>query len=235
MRTLSNHFSHLLRWFRPAVLLLLLLLAALACQSQAPDNPGEPQPSRVLFKDDFSDPTSGWTRVSANNGLTDYDDGVYRILVEQPNTDIWARPQQRFGDISIEVNTFKVSGDRNNRFGVICRLNAPSSFYTFLISSDGYYGIGKVEGSDYSLIGMESMQASEAIEQGAAVNTIRADCLGSTLSLYVNGQKLIEVQDDEFKSGDVGLIAGAYATPGTDIRFDQFTVRLLTAPTTPTP
>ena len=96
MRTLSNHFSHLLRWFRPAVLLLLLLLAALACQSQAPDNPGEPQPSRVLFKDDFSDPTSGWTRVSANNGLTDYDDGVYRILVEQPNTDIWARPRRRF-------------------------------------------------------------------------------------------------------------------------------------------
>ena len=71
---------------------------------------------------------------------------------------------------------------------------------------------------------MDAMQPSEAIQQGGAQNTIRADCVGSTLSLYVNGQKLDEVQDTEFASGDVGLIAGSFDTPGTDIHFDNFVV-----------
>jgi hypothetical protein len=68
------------------------------------------------------------------------------------------------------------------------------------------------------------MQPSEAIQQGAATNTIRADCVGSSLSLYVNGEKLDEVQDTEFGSGDVGLMAGSFDTPGTDIHFDNFNV-----------
>ena len=40
----------------------------------------------------------------------------------------------------------------------------------------------------------------------------------------MNGQQLIQVQDAEFTAGDVGLIAGTYDVPGTDIRFDNFIV-----------
>jgi hypothetical protein len=31
--------------------------------------------------------------------------------------------------------------------------------------------------------------------------------------------------DSSFSSGDVGLIAGSFATEGTDIHFDNFVVR----------
>jgi len=37
--------------------------------------------------------------------------------------------------------------------------------------------------------------------------------------------KIDEVKDTELVSGDVGLIAGTYNEPGTDIRFDNFIVR----------
>jgi hypothetical protein len=50
------------------------------------------------------------------------------------------------------------------------------------------------------------------------------DCIGDTLTLFVNDQQLAQVRDNEFPSGDVGLIAGTYDTPGTDIRFDNFVV-----------
>ena len=205
------------------VILVVLALVSLACQALTPDGKGD-QPGRILYQDDFSDPDSGWNRVTATNGQTDYADGVYRIFVDEPNMDIWTKPGINLSDVRVEVDAFKVGGDRDNRFGVICRAVDDSSFYTFIISSDGYYGIGKIKGQEYALIGMPALERSDAIQQGSALNHIRADCIGETLTLYVNGEKLHQVQDTEFASGDVGLIAGTYDTPGTDVRFDNFVV-----------
>jgi hypothetical protein len=177
-----------------------------------------------LFQDDFSDPSSGWNRVTTTKGQTDYADGVYRIFVNESNLDIWSMPGRAFTDVRIEVDALKVGGERDNRFGIICRAISVDSFYTFIISSDGFYGIGKIKGQDYHLIGMDALQPSQAIRLGTALNRLRADCVGDRLTLYVNGVKLVEVQDAEFASGDAGLIAGTYQSAGTDIRFDNFIV-----------
>jgi len=222
-RILFQGVAFMARIERWLAAILLLGLASLACRAILPSK-GEDEPPRVLFRDDFSDPSSGWNRVTATTGQTDYDDGVYRIYVDEPNTDIWAKAGLNFRDVRIEVDALKVGGDRDNRFGLICRAVDDNSFYTFVISSDGYYGIGKIKGQEYSLIGMQALQYAEAIQLGTAPNHIRADCIGDELALYVNGEKLIEVQDDEFAAGDVGLIAGTYGEPGTDIRFDNFVV-----------
>jgi hypothetical protein len=45
------------------------------------------------------------------------------------------------------------------------------------------------------------------------------------LTLSINGQKLMQVQDADFASGDVGLLAGAYDTQGVDLIFHQFIVK----------
>jgi hypothetical protein len=200
----------------------LLVLVAIACRAVLPG--GDDEPGRILFKDDFSDTTSGWNQVTAANGETNYADGAYRIFVNEPDMDIWAKPGLNFNDVRVEVDALKVGGDRNNRFGIICRVSEPNTFYTFIISSDGYYGIGKIKGQVYQLIGMDALQPTDVILKGSALNHIRADCVGDRLTLYVNGHKLAEVQDNEFASGDVGLIAGTYDTSGTDIRYDNFVV-----------
>ena len=66
---------------------------------------------------------------------------------------------------------------------------------------------------------------NDAIETGNVTNDIKVDCVGSTLTLYANGSQLISVEDTAFASGDVGLLAGTFDTPGTDIHFDNFVVR----------
>jgi hypothetical protein len=198
--------------------------ATLSCKFLIP----EEQPveaGAILYQDDFSDPSSGWNRISTDTGETEYDDGVYRILVNESNTDIWSKSGRSFEDAVIEVDAFKVGGVRDNRFGVICRATSDDTFYTFIISSDGYYGIGKVKGAFYELIGTDALLPSEEIEKGSAINRIRAECIGDRLSLFVNGVKIDEVRDSELVSGEVGLIAGTYNEPGTDIRFDNFIVR----------
>jgi hypothetical protein len=74
------------------------------------------------------------------------------------------------------------------------------------------------------LIGMSQMQSHNAIHQGAAINHLRADCAGSNLGFFVNGKKVTGVEDNDLKSGDIGLIAGALKTAGTNILFDNLTV-----------
>jgi hypothetical protein len=213
----SNH--HIL------LLFVVLILASLACQATTGGGgTATDQPSNLLFQDDFSDTSSGWDRVTADTGVTDYAEGVYRIYVNESGTDVWANPGLEFSDVTVQVEAIKIGGPDDNDFGVICRSVDTSNFYFFVISSDGYYGIGKVSNAGQELIGMDAMQPSEAILQGEASNTIRADCVGSSLSLYVNAEKLDEVQDSEFSTGDVGLIAGSFDTPGTDIHFDNFRV-----------
>ncbi len=207
------------RWVLP---LFLILAVTISCQMLSDQPAGEL--ATIRYRDDFSDPSSGWNRIETIQGQTDYADGVYRILVNEPNLDIWSLAGLDLKDVRIEVDALKVGGERDNRFGVICRAASKDNFYTFIISSDGYYGIGKIVGQDYRLIGMDALQPHEAILKGSAANHIRADCIGDTLTLYVNGEKLAEVQDTDFSSGDIGLIAGTYQTPGTDIRFDNLVV-----------
>ena len=200
----------------------MLLLAVLACSTGIE---ADPLPEGVLFQDDFSDTSSGWDRVDVSEGITDYADGVYRIYVNTDNTDVWANPGLNFTDTIIEVEATKVGGPDDNDYGVICRYGDVDNFYIFIISSDGYYGILRVVDGTQELLGDTEMMYSDAIITGYATNTIMADCIGSTLTLYANSTQLISVEDTNLTSGDVGLLAGSFDTPGTDIHFDNFVVR----------
>jgi len=212
---------------KPLLAIFVLLLASLACQTVSGgggEAPASGNGAGVLFQDDFSDPQSGWDQVRTADGITDYEDGIYRITVNTPNQDVWANPGKSFTDVHIEVEATKQGGPDDNDFGVICRYQNTDNFYFFIISSDGYYGIGKVQDGSQQLLGMENMEQSDAIYQGQASNRIAAECQGDQLTLWANGTKLFTIQDADFPSGDVGLMAGTFDTPGTDIAFDNFIV-----------
>ncbi len=212
---------------RPLFSLLALLLAALACQlpglsDSAP--PGAPPGKEILFQDDFSSPDDTWVRLRDEEGITDYDQDGYRIRVDRENWFFWVNPGLTFDDVSIQVEATKLGGPDENEFGVICRYVDENNFYFFSITSDGFYGITRVVGDDYELIGMQNLRPSNAINTGSAANRLRAECQGNTLRFYVNDMLLAEVQDDNLTAGDIGLIAGTYDQPGVDILFDNLIV-----------
>jgi hypothetical protein len=205
---------------------LLLIVATLGIAILACSFGGEELPEGVLLQDDFSSTSSGWDRVNiAGEGITDYENDQYRILVETSQTDVWANPGLDFTDTVIEVEATKVGGSDDNDFGLICRYQDTQNFYFFIISSDGYYGVGKVENGSQAQIDGEGMDFSDAIKQGNVTNDLRVDCIGDQLTLYANGTRLSSVTDSTFSSGDVGLLAGTFSEPGTDILFDNFVVR----------
>jgi hypothetical protein len=76
-----------------------------------------------------------------------------------------------------------------------------------------------------SVLSGSSFESSLAVNQGAATNHIRADCIGDTLTLYVNGTQVYLVTDSTFGSGGyAGLLARANGTSGVDILFSNFVV-----------
>lgn len=179
----------------------------------------------LIFYDDFSDPNSGWDRVDDTDFYTDYFNNAYRIIEYSDMSDSWANPDNNlFGDVIIEVDATKNGGPDDNDFGVICRYQSSNQFYYAVISSDGYYGITKVTSASSDTLGRDEFGYSDSINQGFATNHIRFDCVGDVLTLYVNGQQIDQQTDIEFTSGNVGLLAGTYDTPGTDILFDNFFV-----------
>lgn len=215
---------------KPKALLVLAVLTVLAtaCSpSTAGNSDNSSQPGsgeNVLFFDDFSNPDSGWDHFNREEGVMDYKDGKYQIFVNAASVDFWANPGLNFTDTRIEVDATKVGGDDNNDFGIICRYEDKLNFYFFIITSDGLYGIGKMIEGVQELIGQAELLITDASNQGDAMNSIRADCVGSNLSLYVNEKLISSVQDGVFTEGDVGLIAGTFDWAGTDIHFDNFTV-----------
>lgn len=201
------------------VSLLLILTGCLGIESTF-------IPPDVLFQDDFSNTLGGWAEQRDDNGITDYDQGGYRVKVLLPNYDYINTPGISFVDTVVDVDVKKLGGPDENLFGVLCRYQDENNLYSLVIGNDGYYGIVKIFGGRQSLIGTGVLEKSDAINQGdGADNHIRASCVGSNLTLEVNGTQLLSVTDYDLTSGFAGVVAGTFEVAGTDVLFDNFVVR----------
>jgi len=178
----------------------------------------------ILFEDHFDDSASGWVQWEEMGGGVDYGDGFFRIWLEEVQADYWSTSGHNFADVRVSASTFKAGGPDDNDFGVVCRFQDDDNFYAFLISSDGYAGILKMEDGERTMLQQEGMLSADAISQGAATNEVTAVCVGDHLALHVNGELVTDVRDGAFSSGDVGLIAGTFEEGGVEIHFDDFFV-----------
>jgi hypothetical protein len=208
------------RWL---IIIFGMFLAVTACSSPLVSNLIT-RSGDILYKDDFSDLASGWTRSLDSKGFMDYYSTGFRIWVNTPDYNYWSTPGLKFDNVRIDVDAARIGGPEENRYGVICRYQDVNNYYFFVVSSDGYFGIGKVMGGVTSLLGQEMMIYNANIVPGIAPNHLQAECLDDTLTLFINGQPAGIATDPDFSSGDVGLLAGAFDTAGVDIFFDNFVV-----------
>ena len=205
---------------------LILIVLLFASTSLSCSNIGaQTAEGNILFSDDFSDNSKKWDQVNDTARSTDYFNGAYRITVNELSIDVWAIPwKQSFTDAHLEVDATKNGGPDDNIFGVICRYIDADQFYYGVISSDGFYGIMKMTADDGLLLGRKNMAESSVIDRGSASNHIRFDCVGSNLTLHVNGTQVDQQTDTEYTAGNVGVLAGSFKEAGTDILFDNFFV-----------
>jgi hypothetical protein len=179
----------------------------------------------LLLTDDFSNLMSGWEIRNESSAVTDYRDGVFVIVVNKPDTSLWSKPIGVFTDVDISVDALQVAGASKNLFGIICRYQDPDNFYRLVIGADGFAGITKRSNGEVTVISGALLTVSNAVNQGLAANHIEAICQGSHLTLLVNGETVAEATDDQFASGEIGLIASSGKGIGVEVHFDNFVVR----------
>lgn len=212
------------RTFKLALFVSIIAITALACSFGADDSGTDTgSGANILFEDDFSNPNSGWDSFEDADGATDYDNGTYRISLYTDTMFYWANPYKDFDDVAIEVQAQKTSGGDDMQYGVICRHKDVNNWYALVITGDGYATIRKrYNGGELEYI-TDWVQVS-AINTGNSGNSLRAECIGNKLTLFVNGAEAISVIDGDITSGDAGLMAGTFDQPNTEVRFDNFVV-----------
>lgn len=205
----------------PRRALLAALAAALsACSALALSS----EPGVVLFQDDFSRPSSGWDRYRDSTYAADYHEGGYLVEIYLPNIDAWSTPRIDLGDVHIQVDARRYAGPDDNLYGVLCRYQDAHNYVFLVISSDGYAGVGVRRAGETQLLSGDVLLPHPAVQPGPAVNRLGAECVGDRFSLYVNGELAASGQDPAWPRGDVGLLAGAYETPGVAVLFDNLSV-----------
>lgn len=226
----------LVRHLRPVWLLALLavLVPALSACSVADRifNPTDPCTDDLFaFADAFDEPGAcGWTVYQGAGAASEIEDGVLRLTVGSNGQLAWANTGRSFGDVVINVDAAPVSGPADNAYGIVCRYLNPQNFYVFVISSDGFYAVGKY--SDASpeieyLTGEAPLHyvPSDAINTGLSGNQIEARCVADQLSLFANGELLVVVEDGTHRAGDIGVAAGSFDMGTVVVEFDNFTVQ----------
>lgn len=175
----------------------------------------------LLFSDDFSKEGGWYTEQGEKYGFEYLADG-YRIYVNIPNAEIWSIRDKEYRDVILEVDAARMAGAKDGYYGLICRQVDDENYYALVISSNGFFGIGKMEAGEMTFL-QEGTDTSGMINPNAAAfNKIRADCSGDMLRLYVNGKLLGQTQDPGFIEGNTGLIIGTRAQPDLEVLFDNF-------------
>lgn len=202
------------------VIIGVVSFAILACNFGSSDTS---QPD-ILFEDDFSSTGSGWDRYEDEYALTDYVEDHYRITISADGYFAWATPDKNFGDVIVEVDVVKLEGNDENDIGIICKHQDENNFYALNIGTDGSANIyRRYQGGNIEPL--LDWVLNSAINQGTEFNHLRAECVGDRLSLYVNGELVVETFDSSITKGDVGLITSTYSNPNLDVAFDNFIVR----------
>jgi hypothetical protein len=213
----SNH--------RPLLFILALTLAlfTVACE-------------RVLIDERFHDSRlTNWTAI--DDADTVEEPSVWRVEQDgwlHQRSNIWGR---RGDFIGRWYGTFLVAGDEgwsdytitlkakpedDDGFGVVFRFTDPEHFYRLVFLQDGFSGgpvtrLDKRAGEDYT----ELWSARQGYRVGLEMS-IRIDVEGDLIKASVDGHDLLEVKDDTYRRGKVGLFC--YAQNGQ--AFDDIKVIL---------
>lgn len=216
-------------WITCGCLLVLFILLLASCANVPETSSVTPTAtigplSKVVFRDGFDSQNGNWTTYSGEDGSALYENGKLHIknytASKYPSGSYIER---QFSDFALEVEMELVGGSSANWQSVVCRYNGVGDSYMFCINADGKYAILKaVEGVATML---RTPTSSSHIKTGLAVtNNIRVECIGSSLTLYVNGFNVAQVSDNSLVTGSVGLSVESTSGEYSEVAFDNVVI-----------
>jgi len=204
----------------------------------AASTPPTPQPLEVasspdLYKDDFSNPSSGWEQSDTSTAFISYLAGGQYLLALKDSPAVYVlRPPHTLSvplqDVSVSLQArFSSNG---GYFGLYCRFQDPSNTYEIAFRN-GAYRIGRIQQGKFTPLTSPGWVQTHYLSDPFRTNgfdAIEVTCLKDTLLLEVNGFALPAVTDTQLKQGDIYLFAVAGLPSGdtgvwnTTLVLDEF-------------
>jgi hypothetical protein len=193
------------------LVLCLLVGLLVACRPDPEREADEIEVGDVVYRIDFEAADDFETgEFPESSARLSIENGSY--IIEQAGDEtayIWGQGGEALQNVVVEVKTRIDSEYENDLYGVMCRVNEQGEGYAFLISSDGYGTIARASAgrTSVNLSFLTPWREYDKIE--ASENTIRGVCVDNYLALVVNGDILVDVEDEQIsQAGQVGLAAG---------------------------
>ena len=206
--------------------LLLMTLPPTAAQAQTDDatvRVGEVQSLYAAERLPFYTDDGTWDVEEGDGVVRAVAAGAYRLRVEPEDTLAWSSTQLAAADFYLEAATLHVAGPVNNEFGVLFRYQDDDNFYSFSISSDGYYRLDRKLAGEWSPL--VAWTESSAINTGeGSFNMLGLLAEGAQISLLVNENLLTSLVDDTYAEGGIAPTVGSYDEGGVEIAYDDLTV-----------
>jgi hypothetical protein len=201
----------------------------------------------VVYDHDFSSPADGMLSGQSQDGGTNefgsraavYSQGALLVHTESHLGTYVAGASTEgvvggnlldLRDVSIAVDVTPLEIQAGASWGLSCRRErgVGSFYFAFLSDAGGHAGAGIIRqdqpGGEWTEIASEPLTAGVVIGEGLT-NRLRLDCLGSTLTLYADGIKVIEGTDGTYATGSAALFANPLPDGEADVEFDNLVIR----------
>ena len=198
--------------------------------------PPAPQ-AQQFFTEEFDTPLSNdWSVFTITDpNVSDLD----KVTVEADNGNlVWNFDSEyvyyylfynafTYDDVKVEARADN-RGKNNNNISLICRYDEKVGWYEFNIANNGLYNILYAEVLDSGKIRWNRIAngGSNAIHQGKEVNEYSITCQGDELTLNINGDEVISIQDKKYglNSGQVGVSVSSFNVLPILIEMDWFRI-----------
>jgi hypothetical protein len=184
----------------------------------------------TAIHDDFSDPSSGWTRRGSGARTADYVDGAY-VLSADNDADEYVGSEGRYearelANSRFEVKATKLSGPDDSPIGLSCRQfngGGHRGNYFADVDAEGEARLGLYADGDQKIL--SSIERPGLWREGT--NSLRLDCIGNELRFFVNGEQVLSARDGHFDHGMVGVEAGGASSGVTRVSFDDAVITIV--------
>lgn len=178
-----------------------------------------PDPGRDLLRETF-EPIAGDWRFNEGTSVRE---GHLEISLAAKSDYRWAVLQERYNRIDFQAEAERLGGPLDNSFGLIFHFQDDRNFYSFEISSDGFYGLSKIEGGQW--VDLIPWTPSALIDTRSDRNQLAVTVDGTSFRFFINGTLVDRFTDTSFNQGQVGVIASSYSQAGVQVSFDNLLLR----------
>jgi ferric-dicitrate binding protein FerR (iron transport regulator) len=193
---------------------------------------GLPSEAHILYKDDFKNPSSGWSKEKIDNYSIGYSGGeYYNVEILNPNFKypVFVPKKPKYEDVNIDLKVVtQAAHDGDFHYGLVFRRSG-DQYYAFTISpSTKKWFVLKSTSDALKILKEGRDDGIQGLDNAA--DTLRVSAKGSTFFFRINGLLVYQISDAEYATGEVGLFVQTRDSSNALIDFDSLTIWNIRAP-----